>query len=93
MLLTGFDADRLKKIYFGRKIKSHNLLQALTRVNRPYNDFKYGYVVDFANIQEEFEITNQAYFDELKLELGDEVENYKNLFKSENEMAQISLTL
>lgn len=86
MLLTGFDADRLKKIYFGRKIKSHNLLQALTRVNRPYNDFKYGYVVDFANIQEEFEITNQAYFDELKLELGDEVENYKNLFKSENEI-------
>ncbi|MFM6842817.1 MAG: UvrB domain 3-containing protein, partial [Dolichospermum sp.] len=36
MLLTGFDAKRLKKLYLGRLIKQHNLLQALTRVNRPY---------------------------------------------------------
>ena len=36
MLLTGFDAPRLKKLYLGRVIKDHNLLQALTRVNRPY---------------------------------------------------------
>ena len=35
MLLTGFDAPRLKRLYFGRKLKDHNLLQALTRVNRP----------------------------------------------------------
>lgn len=30
MLLTGFDAPRLKRLYFGRKLKDHNLLQALT---------------------------------------------------------------
>ena len=36
MLLTGFDAPRLKKLYLGRLIKAHNLLQALTRVNRTY---------------------------------------------------------
>jgi type I restriction enzyme R subunit len=30
MLLTGFDAKRLKKLYLGRLIKRHNLLQALT---------------------------------------------------------------
>jgi hypothetical protein len=53
MLLTGFDSPRLKKIYLGRKIKSHNLLQALTRVNRPYKNLRYGYVVDFANIEED----------------------------------------
>lgn len=46
MLLTGFDAKRLKKLYIGRKIKSHNLLQTLTRVNRTYKDHKYGFVVD-----------------------------------------------
>jgi len=50
MLLTGFDSSRLKKLYVGRVIKAHNLLQALTRVNRTYKDFKYGYVVDFADI-------------------------------------------
>ena len=32
MLLTGFDAHRLKKLYLCRPIKAHNLLQALTRV-------------------------------------------------------------
>jgi type I restriction enzyme R subunit len=52
MLLTGFDAPRLKKLYLMRKLDGHNLLQALTRVNRPYRDFKMGYVVDFANIKE-----------------------------------------
>lgn len=50
MLLTGFDAPRLKRLYLGRKLKDHNLLQAITRVNRPYKDNRYGYVVDFADI-------------------------------------------
>ena len=50
MLLTGFDAPRLKRLYFGRKLKDHNLLQALTRVNRPYKDNRYGYVIDFLDI-------------------------------------------
>ncbi len=86
MLLTGFDAKRLKKLYLGRVIKDHNLLQALTRVNRPYKDFRYGFVVDFADISEEFEKTNKAYLDELQLELGDELEHYSNLFKSKEEI-------
>jgi type I restriction enzyme R subunit len=86
MLLTGFDAPRLKKLYIGRVIKSHNLLQTLTRVNRTYKDFKYGYVVDFADIQKEFDKTNQDYFNELQAELGDEMEHYSNLFKSQEEI-------
>jgi len=86
MLLTGFDAKRLKKLYIGRKIKSHNLLQTLTRVNRTYNNHKYGYVVDFADIQKEFDKTNQDYFNELQSELGDEMEHYSNLFKSAEEI-------
>jgi len=86
MLLTGFDAKRLKKLYVGRVIKSHNLLQMLTRVNRPFNDFKYGYVVDFADIQSEFDKTNKAYFDELQLELGDEMQYYSDLFLSPEEI-------
>lgn len=88
MLLTGFDAKRLKKLYLGRVIKKHNLLQALTRVNRTYKDFRYGYVVDFADIRKEFDATNKAYFDELQSELGDEMEHYSNLFKSKEEIEQ-----
>ena len=86
MLLTGFDAPRLKKLYIGRVIKAHNLLQTLTRVNRTYKDFRYGYVVDFADIQKEFDKTNRAYFDELQSELGDEMQHYSNLFKSAEEI-------
>ncbi|MCB1658779.1 MAG: type I restriction endonuclease subunit R, partial [Pseudomonadales bacterium] len=88
MLLTGFDAKRLKKLYLGRVIRKHNLLQALTRVNRTYKDFRYGYVVDFADIRKEFDATNKAYFDELQSELGDEMEHYSHLFKSTDEIKQ-----
>ena len=69
-------------------IRKHNLLQALTRVNRTYKDFRYGYVVDFADISTEFEATNKAYFEELKSELGDEMEHYSQLFKSQEEIRQ-----
>jgi type I restriction enzyme R subunit len=86
MLQTGFDAPRLKKLYIGRMIKDHNLLQTLTRVNRTYKDFRYGYVVDFADIQKEFDKTNRAYFDELQAELGDEMQYYTNIFKSAEEI-------
>ncbi|MDN3956172.1 type I restriction endonuclease subunit R [Sporolactobacillus laevolacticus] len=65
MLLTGFDAPRLKRLYFGRKLKDHNLLQALTRVNRPYKDNRYGYIIDYADIKKNFEETNEAYLKEL----------------------------
>lgn len=78
MLLTGFDAPRLKRLYFGRKLKDHNLLQAITRVNRPYKDNHYGYVVDFADIKKNFEETNQEYLKELNRfnmpeEIGEDV--------------------
>ncbi len=92
MLLTGFDSPRLKKLYLGRKIKAHNLLQTLTRVNRPYKNFRIGYVVDFADISEEFDITNKAYFDELNKEYdtsstGEDANGvFGSLFMSESEI-------
>ena len=79
MLLTGFDAPRLKRLYFGRKLKDHNLLQAITRVNRPYKNNRYGYVIDFADIKQNFADTNEAYLRELNrfsdpAEIGEAVE-------------------
>lgn len=92
MLLTGFDAQRLKKLYLGRVIKAHNLLQTLTRVNRPYNDFQYGFVVDFADISKEFDATNKAYFEELNREYGKNIDGendqdiFGSLFKTQDEI-------
>ena len=88
MLLTGFDAKRLKKLYLARVIQDHNLLQTLTRVNRPYKKYQYGYVVDFADISKAFDRTNKLYFDELQDQLGDEMEMYSYLFKTEEEIQQ-----
>jgi type I restriction enzyme R subunit len=88
MLLTGFDSKRLKKLYLARVIQDHNLLQTLTRVNRPYKKYQYGYVVDFADISKAFDRTNKLYFDELQEQLGDEMEMYSHLFKSEEEIRQ-----
>lgn len=74
MLLTGFDAPRLKRLYFGRKLKDHSLLQAITRVNRPYKDNRFGYIIDFADIKQNFEQANEAYLRELnKFNNPDEV--------------------
>ena len=86
MLLTGFDARRLKKLYLNRVVKDHNLLQTLTRVNRPYRNFRHGFVVDFADIRYEFDKTNAAYFEELQEEIGDEWDKYDSLFKSAEEI-------
>jgi len=89
MLLTGFDAKRLKKLYIARLLRDHNLLQMLTRVNRPYKKFRYGFVVDFADIRDQFDKTNRAYFQELQAELGeDELKNYSNLFKSSEQIEE-----
>ena len=84
MLLTGFDEPRLKRLYLGRKIKAHNLLQTLTRVNRPYKDYLFGYVVDFADISMEFDKTNRAYLEELNQEYDTTLtgENGEDVFGS-----------
>ena len=94
MLLTGFDAPRLKRLYLGRKIKAHNLLQTLTRVNRPYKDYQFGYVIDFADISKEFDKTNRAYLEELNQEYdlkntGEDVGNvFGSLFVSADEISK-----
>jgi len=79
MLQTGFDAPRLKKLYLHRVVKDHNLLQTLTRVNRPYKDMRFGYVVDFANIEEEYNKTSKDYEKELEAEQGAEAQKNSDL--------------
>jgi len=50
MLITGFDAPKLKVMYLDKPLYEHRLLQAIARVNRPYKDDitekKYGLIVD-----------------------------------------------
>ena len=54
-LLTGFDVPILYCIYLDKPMRDHVLLQAIARVNRPYEDNDglikpYGFVLDFVGI-------------------------------------------
>lgn len=49
-LLTGFDAPRASVMYMDKNIKSHNLLQAIARVNRLYEGKDYGYILDYRGL-------------------------------------------
>ncbi|MUU56370.1 DEAD/DEAH box helicase family protein, partial [Helicobacter pylori] len=83
MLLTGFDLPNLKRLYIHRELKDHNLLQALTRVNRPYNNMSFGYLIDFVGIKENYDKTTDDYLKELnQFNQGDSniKDNLKDMF-------------
>jgi len=51
-LLTGYDAPILYTMYLDKPLKDHTLLQAIARVNRPYEAKTCGMVVDYIGIFE-----------------------------------------
>jgi len=50
MWLTGFDAPCVHTMYIDKVMKNHNLMQAIARVNRVFQDKPNGLVVDFIGI-------------------------------------------
>lgn len=61
MLLTGFDAPRLRVMYLDKPLYEHRLLQAIARVNRPYEDKEYGLIVDSVGLMEHLTKTMAIY--------------------------------
>src|SRR6185503_12783875 len=60
-LLTGFDAPILYAMYLDKPMRDHTLLQAIARVNRPYENEReemvkpHGFVLDFVGIFDKLE--------------------------------------
>ena len=84
MLTTGYDVKRLKKMYLLRGPHAQSLLQTISRVNRPYKAptgkvYKYGYIVDFVDIEQEYDNTIDAYIKELEADLNENGENEGSL--------------
>ncbi|WQW58935.1 type I restriction endonuclease subunit R [Helicobacter pylori] len=79
MLLTGFDLPSLKRLYIHRELKDHNLLQALARVNRHYNNMSFGYLIDFVGIKENYDKTTDDYLKELN-QFNQSDSNIKDIF-------------
>ena len=50
MLLTGFDAPVEQVMYIDKRLKEHNLLQAIARVNRVTRNKERGFIVDYIGL-------------------------------------------
>ena len=50
MLLTGFDAPVEQVMYIDKRLREHNLLQAIARVNRVYPNKRRGFIVDYIGL-------------------------------------------
>ncbi|MDP2025521.1 type I restriction endonuclease subunit R [Sulfuriferula sp.] len=50
MLLTGFDAPVEQVMYIDKRLKEHNLLQAIARVNRVTKNKHRGFIVDYIGL-------------------------------------------
>ena len=61
MWLTGFDAPCVHTLYVDKPMKSHNLMQAIARVNRVFKDKQGGLVVDYIGIANELKSALKEY--------------------------------
>lgn len=64
-LLTGFDAPRNTVLYVCKSLKEHNLLQAIARVNRLYEDGgtekQFGFIIDYEGLLGELDSALTTY--------------------------------
>jgi len=88
-LLTGFDAPILYAMYLDKPMRDHTLLQAIARVNRPYEDENgkkkpFGFVLDFVGIFDKLEKSLAFDSDDVKSVVRD-IALLKTLFKNKME--------
>ncbi|EPI4836021.1 TPA: type I restriction endonuclease subunit R [Klebsiella pneumoniae] len=62
-LLTGFDEPKNTVLYVDKPLKSHNLIQAIARVNRLHPLKKFGLLIDYRGILAELDTTIGKYQD------------------------------
>ncbi len=89
-LLTGFDAPILYAMYLDKPMRDHTLLQAIARVNRPYENEAaemvkpHGFVLDFVGIFDKLEKALAFDSDEINAIVKD-LGLLKQLFKAKME--------
>ena len=89
-LLTGFDAPVLYAMYLDKPMRDHTLLQAIARVNRPYENEAqemvkpHGFVLDFVGIFDKLEKALAFDSDEINAIVKD-LKLLKVLFKNKME--------
>lgn len=74
MLLTGFDAPIEQVMYIDKKVKDHNLLQTIARVNRVAKGKTRGYIVDYIGLTDHLK-------DALSIYAADDQQDIREGFK------------
>lgn len=65
MLLVGYDAPVVQVLYLDQGLREHNLLQAIARVNRPYDENKtFGLIIDYSGVTKELHLALEEFEDQ-----------------------------
>lgn len=75
MWLTGFDVQDLDVMYFIKRLKSYNLMQAIARVNRVYPGKNSGLIVDYIGLNKELNSALEEYTNRDKLNNVQDIKN------------------
>lgn len=82
-LLTGFDEPRNAVLYIDKKLKGHNLIQAIARVNRLHPQKPFGYLIDYRGILKELDTAIRDYQDfEDQTQGGFAIEDIEGLYSN-----------
>lgn len=60
-LLTGFDEPRNTVLYIDKSLREHSLLQAISRVNRLFENKPFGYIIDYRGVLGELNAALNTY--------------------------------
>jgi type I restriction enzyme, R subunit len=63
MYLTGFDAPITHTMYVDKPLRDHNLIQAISRVNRVHKDKPNGMIIDYIGITDDLKSAFRSYND------------------------------
>ena len=75
MLLTGFDAPIEQVMYIDKKLREHNLLQAIARVNRVVANKHRGFIVDYIGLANHLTFALSIYSEEDAQDIRDGLKN------------------
>ncbi|KWT97621.1 MULTISPECIES: HsdR family type I site-specific deoxyribonuclease [unclassified Variovorax] len=80
-LLTGFDEPRNAVLYIDKPLKGHNLIQAVSRVNRLHDAKRHGLLVDYRGILKALDTAIRAYQDlEARTQGGFDIGDLEGLY-------------
>jgi len=75
MLLTGFDAPVEQVMHIDKRLREHNLLQAIARVNRVATGKQRGFIVDYIGLANHLSSALSIYAEEDAADLQDGLKN------------------